>query len=301
VELKKLSSGDFLSNALVYNRTDNDTYGYLHFYKKDKISKDEDLIEYVLLDKNFNKIASGEFKDDIVKTMWKSFFYKSFYASYLDDIIVIEILEQTKQYNIKSKYRLLDVKNNTLSESFTLDSDLKKNYASTRNLEKTIVSNYNRTLWGYLFHTPLYNNEELQRFSTKPSSKREKLNLDQKKIHLLDKNLNPIWSYDYNPKATKNNYEKLYYIPFENNLEKDILILQKSLFGKDNEKKEKNKEYNNSFLFFKGLNGNLIREIKPFGIFEHNGMTIKETFNQKIFSENNNQVAFLNNIMDGKT
>ncbi len=57
-DLGELSSGKYLDSRIVYNDDGDDVYGYLLLYENDRKSKAVYELEYVLLDKNLNKLTS---------------------------------------------------------------------------------------------------------------------------------------------------------------------------------------------------------------------------------------------------
>ena len=126
VELEKLSAGKLVSGSALYDRDNDDLYGYLYFFEKDKVSKTENLYEYVLLDRNLNKVYSGEFKENLLCKNWSSSMSLDFVPVYRNGFISIGLCVKYKKasYSNPYRYRLLDVKENKISESFALLPDL---------------------------------------------------------------------------------------------------------------------------------------------------------------------------------
>ena len=61
-KLSSLSSSKFLGSAVVLEDNNEDVYGYFILYEKNRTSKIELELEYVLLDKNMNKVNQATFK-----------------------------------------------------------------------------------------------------------------------------------------------------------------------------------------------------------------------------------------------
>ena len=256
VELKKLSTGKLADASVLYDRNNDDIYGYFYIFEKDKISKTEKLYEYILLDKNLNKVCSGEFKHSSPCTdggAWLSF---RFQPVYRNGFISIGISYYYYYNWYTFAYRLLDVKENTLSDAFTLLPDLTKKYNPEPTKAKNVVFfRYYSNPFGYTLDTPLKSwKDDGVYFYTK------------NKTYFVNEKLEPLWSYSYNEgKTDKNEYTNIIFSPKYDKRSKNILSAFKSLEGKQNQKKTSKGELSRSYLFFDKNSGKLISEIFPFG------------------------------------
>ncbi|TWP28694.1 hypothetical protein ETU09_05085 [Apibacter muscae] len=59
-DLATLASGKLVYSTILYN-TDDQVYGYIYFFDQGDIDKENKQLEYVLLDKNLNKVANNTF------------------------------------------------------------------------------------------------------------------------------------------------------------------------------------------------------------------------------------------------
>ena len=66
-KLKEFSSGDFIDSRIVFEENGEDVFGYFLLYEFDRKSREIYDMEYVLLDKNLNKITSGIFTQGVFK------------------------------------------------------------------------------------------------------------------------------------------------------------------------------------------------------------------------------------------
>ena len=211
VELEKLSAGKLVSGSALYDRDNDDLYGYLYFFEKDKVSKTENLYEYVLLDRNLNKVCSGEFKENLLCSDWSSSMALDFVPVYRNGFISIGLCVKYKNapYSNPYRYRLLDVKENKISESFALLPDLTKDYQPTTNKKLKDLNEfaYYPNSFGYYLYTPIENWEETKKLlkiskeNASYYSYRKQVEDSRKdKIYFINEKLEPLWSYSFNNK-----------------------------------------------------------------------------------------------------
>src|SRR5690606_32434061 len=67
--LGELSSGKFIDSRIIYEDHTDDVFGYFLLYENDRKSKEIYELEYVILDKNLNKITSNTFVQGAYKTV----------------------------------------------------------------------------------------------------------------------------------------------------------------------------------------------------------------------------------------
>ena len=114
-----------------------DLYGYFTLSKLEEVSENEERFEYVILDKNLNKVANGEFIDPSYK---KHVFTKYFRPEKIGDKLIL-----SKQYyaiynRLYTLHRTIDLSTNTVSKSFYADEgQFKEGFRVTeRNLVKDL-------------------------------------------------------------------------------------------------------------------------------------------------------------------
>jgi hypothetical protein len=113
-DLTSLASGSMEIFSPVFDDTQN-VYGYFSLFKKERVNKTQDKYEYVLLDKNLNKVANGNFIDKR---------YKSFEAQYFtpemveNKLLITKVYTNTMRTIIYTSSRLLNLETNSISEPF---------------------------------------------------------------------------------------------------------------------------------------------------------------------------------------
>ena len=141
-KLADLASGKIELFSPIYN-LDSDIYGYFAVFKLDTYKSKGELFEYVLLDKNLNKVANGEFID---------LGYKSYYTEFLppekiDDKIILSKLYFKSPYETFGdpaafkfiSNRVLNIKTNKISEPFYFnDDEIVDGERSITKIDKTV-------------------------------------------------------------------------------------------------------------------------------------------------------------------
>ena len=202
---KIMGDKELMSRSNIYN-TDDSFYGLLLVYKGDKVDKKHRRYEYLILDKNLNKVAKKEFIN-----------YKnavSFYASKIIDNKILLKITYNQIHNIEKAglrlrtYRKIDLSNNTISKEFLFaenkpllldwnaDKDVIERLITTPRLNSLIPIKTNSTL-GFL--------------AAEFSNVRTKKRIPDYQIHnikFFDNDNNLVWTYSYNKNATKNAYSK---------------------------------------------------------------------------------------------
>jgi hypothetical protein len=213
-DLAALSNNStFISKNSIFNKDDS-LFGTIFFFIKDKIDKNNWKYEYVIFDKNLNKIASKEF---IQK---KHFLTYENYNSCIkmgDHLLVtvaytynnaVEYGSGVPKY-LLSTYRSISLKDSSISDEFyfdnnnfqavkTEDNDLKKSYKNVNNVFK-IYPIDNKQYSGYL---------------VLETSKDEDLRYKINQIKLFDLNKKPTWSYEFNQNATNKKFQEVVTISY---------------------------------------------------------------------------------------
>lgn len=132
--LANLATGEMQMFAPIFER-DKDVYGYFSLFKQDKLSENEEKYEYVILDKNLNKVANGDFIDVT---------YKSIFSRYYSPEKIGDNLLLTKRYGnlsgniLFTSTRLLNLKNNSIEQPFYFeDSSVFEGARDVKTLKKT--------------------------------------------------------------------------------------------------------------------------------------------------------------------
>lgn len=193
--LAELASGDIELFSPIYE-IDKSLYGYLMVVKLQKESEFKQVYEYVLLDKNLNKAANGEFTDTA---------YKKYNSQFLVPEKIGEKIVLSKMYfrdqkafgsSVAYKFvsnRTLDLATNTTSEQFYFDKNnfvagVRPSTKLDKTLKKTNFVQYPFAINdGYL----LYKASKLQSnvLGNKEITTLEAYTIDNAKK----------WNYNYNP------------------------------------------------------------------------------------------------------
>lgn len=296
VELQKLSNGELIHSQHLYNRAQDDIYGYFFVFKKDKLDKKEFLYEYVLLDKNLNQVLSGDFIEKLGNLGRKI----DLTCYYREGFISFKIDEIYNDYSIviRSRYRVLDIKSNSISDSFVLTADLEKEYnAESKSLRKSTVFSFEPNSFGYDLTTPLQSNADNFKITT-DNNRSNAVTYKTTGIHYFNEQLDEVWDYEYNDKASKKQYDVVNFLNNKNH--SDFIVGRRFFAGSKNEKLRDKGQLFNTFMFFNKDSGQLIKEFTPFGLKTADGINAKDVSNINIYLNSNEKITFLNRIMSDK-
>lgn len=300
VELAKLSSGKFVDYTMLWDNEKRDIYGYFYIFEKDETSKNVTQCEYVLLDKNLNKVSNGSFEVKKLSFgllgMQKP---QSYTPIYKNGYILIEMVYMVNSGKWRvpaaTRCRLLDLKKNELSEEYTLEQDLTKTY----NPDK--IDTKQNIPFGYYLVTPLKTIKELGYYRVNSNLG---MNIEKSKqtFYYVNEKMENQWSYTYNnEKIDSKQYNKITFADYYSFNNKNILAARKNFVGKKNETLIwKGVQPIANYLFFDKNNGKLLTEISPFAL-KTKKEAVKEVENQKIFiDEKKMSATFINLTMRTK-
>lgn len=221
-KLGELSSGKFLDSRIIYEDTTDDVYGYFLLYQKDRISKEEFELEYVLLDKNLNKLTSNSFiayKAKYAQSQVSLTFVKKIGS---DLIIAINDKIIGVRHTFNDRYRKLSLVDFTLSEEVVMvdHKAREKKYKQGESVKYNDVVKNQRVIptkgdYFLIFGKPEYN--PIIAFGEVD----EKIETSIKKILVLDKDFNVVKENKINQnKAKRSSYD--FYAS-----DQDVFLLQK--------------------------------------------------------------------------
>ncbi len=120
--LYEMSTGELKYSKILFD--DNSLWGYFYLYELDKL-KDSTKMEYIVLDKNLNKLYNGNFYEK--KFPNKGIIsYGNVYTNclYLGDKLVLDILLKSADAStIYNSNRIISLVDNTVSDEFLLQGD----------------------------------------------------------------------------------------------------------------------------------------------------------------------------------
>lgn len=225
-KLSTLSSNDFLGSEIIYEDNKTDIWGYFLVYSKNQKSKDLFELEYVLLDKNLNKIASKEFLQSRFSSMMSVTMPNIGYAEKKQDAIYFSMVNsQYGAYFAEAGLpwmRKIDLKTFEVSDQFLLDSMVKTVKAKKDENKIREYKNVNllNPLGGNGF---MVFDDELSSTQRTVAFFRGKA-VPYKGFYFYDLDLNQKWYYPFN-QSKKSKYFNIY--SFVKADEDDLLFLKK--------------------------------------------------------------------------
>ncbi|MFD0864167.1 DUF6770 family protein [Sungkyunkwania multivorans] len=117
-DLADLASGK-LETFTAIKDVDDQVYGYIGIYMLEKVDDKNMRFEYVVLDKNLNKVASGEYLNPYYKKVERN----TFVSKKVGDEILLSSLyySYTLRYVTFTTHRILNVKTNKIGDAFHLE------------------------------------------------------------------------------------------------------------------------------------------------------------------------------------
>ena len=215
-DLLKMSQGKLVLSRILYDSNDN-LFGYFYLYELDAADKEKQNMEYVLLDKNLNKVNNGEF----VIPKFKSFVNTSSFADcdLMDDKLVLTRnygyfkMSQNPYYDtptfLMSSFMFISLKDKSVSEEFTYkDGQMSKVQDVSQ-----IKSDNKKIVVKNVIHS--YSNEQQSGFYlTNHSDSKDYM---EKEITFFDKEGKLRWKYEYNTNASSNDYWLFSFISLKGN------------------------------------------------------------------------------------
>lgn len=207
-KLNELSSGEFINSTIIYDDESNDVYGYLLLYKKDQKDKETYVAEYVLLDKNLNKVTSDTFFQSSYRFYLSIVQFELDYVKKIGDQLIIALNDRV--YNsyadyaaasnyVNPRFRVLDLKTYELSN----EKILNKNTF----VDQTIDSEHRTYIEDFIENQYLQktNGDYLFAFETPTNNSKSQIGKNYlhklQSIHsfsIFDKNLNLKWTQKIN-------------------------------------------------------------------------------------------------------
>ncbi|WP_162126924.1 DUF6770 family protein [Flavobacterium phycosphaerae] len=199
-KLSQLSSSEFMDSKIIYEDNGEDIYGYFILFKKDDVTKYLYDLEYVLLDKNLNKIASNSFTQKHSHNSLVNLKLTIKYLKKENNLLYISFIEKfkTEEYNVISddifNYRTLNLKDYKMSDLMIMDNDFKAKVHPDEELRFDYGGKY-------FFPTDskgfiAFNHRNATHIVSFTNFKH--LNKDVTEFYYLDLNLNKKWSFKFN-------------------------------------------------------------------------------------------------------
>lgn len=127
-KIGELSSNKFLDSKIIYEEDNENIYGYLLLFEKDKVDKYESVFDLVLLDKNLNKVGTTSFAQETYSTWLIKFSPCIYFAKKSKDNLFLTIGQSNSMVGsiidsmISDKgtigFRILNLKDFSISQNY---------------------------------------------------------------------------------------------------------------------------------------------------------------------------------------
>lgn len=249
-KLSALSSSKFLDSKIIYEEDNENIYGYLLLFEKDKVNANETLFEFVLLDKNLNKVGSTSFAQEVynswlIKLSSSIYFAKKskdnlFIAIGQSNPMVESLIDRMIEDKGTSGFRVLNLKDFSISQNYFI-----KDYKFQLQTEKLDMQHPSKlmkemkdmrlakltTNGGFLVSDLDYMsimNESIA--ASYPGAAKMKVNR-QKEFYYFDLDFQQKWVYKFNQdEKSKSFYKYNYFINNGNDL-----VFIKKFYKKEND------------------------------------------------------------------
>lgn len=234
-KLQQLSSGELISSRIIYEENHRDVFGYFLLYKIDKTSSTFYELEYVVLDKNINKITSGVFNQGVSSLLGRSGPYVSFVKK-IDEMIYFgmydyDFIGYFSDYisqHLNPRFRTINLNDFSISPEIIIkDSKVVEN----ENVEREDLRRRNNKDNQMLYPTKsdyfvvFGGTDRGYRHLGNARAQLERFKSSERKMMVLDKNLQEVWSVDIN--KDKEKFEHYYF-----DSDQHTLIIQKVGVGR---------------------------------------------------------------------
>lgn len=200
-DLMKLAEGELVYSSILFDAKD-DLYGYFYLYKRD-VDATKKTMEYVLLDKNLNKVANNTFVNNSYKETKTDFLGTK--CSYIDCNMMGDNIILTNYYYyypfvnsgyptpLTTAFQIISLKDNVISKEMKYQdgvfSDLPDDITVFKKDNKNVDTKY-------LVQT--IDNDSLTGFFISQVNT-DGLEYKEKDIRFYNAKRDLIWTYEYNP------------------------------------------------------------------------------------------------------
>lgn len=206
-DLKNLAEGELVYSSMLYDSND-DLYGYFYLYKRD-VDEVHKTMEYVLLDKNLNKVSNNTFVNNSYKESKSS--YIGTKCRYIDCNLMGDNVILTNYYYyiptigsdypvpLSTAFQIISLKDKTISKEMKYQdgvfSDLPEDVSLLKKENKNVDTKY-------LVQT--IDNDSLTGFFISQVNT-DGLEYKEKDIRFYNENRELLWTYEYNPNGNYSN------------------------------------------------------------------------------------------------
>jgi hypothetical protein len=202
-DLMKLAEGQLVYSSMLYDAND-DLYGYFYLYKRD-VDAVHKTMEYVLLDKNLNKVANNTFVNNSYKESKTD--YIGTKCLYLDCNMMGDNIILTNYYYyypivnsgyptpLTTAFQIISLKDNVVSKEMkyqdSIFSELPEDLTVFKKDNKNVETKY---------YVQTIDNDSLTGFFISQLNA-DGLEYKEKDIRFFNSKRELLWKYEYNPKG----------------------------------------------------------------------------------------------------
>ena len=198
-DLENMAEGEMVYADILYD-AETKLYGYIYFFDQGDIDSQNRQFEYILLDRNLNKVANGTFTERNVEKAQVIFDGCTLIG---DDEILFSKVIRIKYISMLTFNRIISLKEKTVSEPFYFEHE---NFKDLDLYSGAVIHEKFKEKEAYTTAVPI-NYQKTQGFFIVENYK-QKQNFNEKSLKLYDSDRQPIWSYDYNPNGTKKSWKE---------------------------------------------------------------------------------------------
>jgi len=209
-DLATMAVGKIVYNSILYD-DDNKLFGYLYIYEKNVTGRSKTM-EYVMLDKNLNKVSNAEFENVTFKSVSNEYYDCTLMGDY---IILNKYYYYVNGFNgstriLLTSFQIINLKNNAVSNDYTYEN------GSFKNLDadfETMKADYKGQPVKYA--VSCFNNDNLKGFFITEDQKKDYYL--EKDLRFFDENKELLWTYNYNENATKRDFNTFRFLASKKN------------------------------------------------------------------------------------
>lgn len=195
-DLENLAEGDLAYADILYD-SDYNLYGYIYFFDQGKKDAQNKQFEYILLDRNLNKVANGTYTEKSFDGIQSDFFDCTFMGNH-----IIFSKYYVRKYEVLLTFnRIISLKENTVSDEFIYENN---EFQDLNVTEKELKKDYKKA--ESINITYAFNTKDLNGFFVSENNKKRKNFYQDKDLKIYDSEKNMKWAYVYNPNGTRKDW-----------------------------------------------------------------------------------------------
>ncbi len=277
-KMSELSKNKFLDSKIIYDDNGEDVWGYFLLTQADKVSKDVLQLEFIVLDKNLNKLGSNTFQHDYYNSWLIDVFPDiSCIIKKNDELLLAVGFDLEEMYQLDPyAFRKISLKDYSIGDSFMYvnDKKIEDNKVMEKLTENKEAPSQFLPVGNQGFFRKDNNLKEKRKISYSGNGTITTIKDLGSGYTFFDSEFNKKWSFEYN--KIENGVETHHLITAKNN----AMVFLKEFNGKAFKKKDK--------LYYKIIEQNTGVEISTIPLFDAN-----YTYsNSKIVFDNDNIIFF---------